>query len=223
MGNLVIAFCCFRPKQYTEKMNDFREIEHLSALKQLQRVMLKNFDLLIINNTKVKNDKLMDFLDYENYIEIHSNTGTKNKGIGELAMLQRLNGKGMLNKYEKIIYFGGRNLITSSHIFEKTNSMTSDALVSNAPYMYLNGDFMEAHDELYNTNAFAMKRDILQRFSDSIDFEYMLMAKMGVEQMLYEFIHKNSINYKEIEWLGIIRNDWQRTGKLNNIRNYHIC
>ena len=60
MKNLAILFCSIRPSNKKNKINDFREIEYLNCLKQLKRVIPKNFDILICENTIDKMDEIIN-------------------------------------------------------------------------------------------------------------------------------------------------------------------
>ena len=53
--------------------------------------------------------------------------------------------------------------------------------------------------------------------------QYLSDNHIGSEYNLYNFVKENNISYEWLEWLGRIRNDWERTGTPYNLDNYHIC
>ena len=46
---------------------------------------------------------------------------------------------------------------------------------------------------------------------------------IGSEQNLFNFINENKIKYEWLDWLGLIRNDWERNGNVLDVNNFHIC
>ena len=50
-----------------------------------------------------------------------------------------------------------------------------------------------------------------------------LSQHLGSEQILYNFVKQNKIEYEWLEWLGMVRNDWERNGKVLDVNNFHVC
>lgn len=50
-----------------------------------------------------------------------------------------------------------------------------------------------------------------------------LSQHLGSEQLLYNFVNENKIEYEWLDWLGIVRNDWERNQKVLDVNNFHIC
>ena len=38
-----------------------------------------------------------------------------------------------------------------------------------------------------------------------------------------DFVERNNIEYEWLDFLGLIRNDWQRNNNSLDISNYHVC
>ena len=47
--------------------------------------------------------------------------------------------------------------------------------------------------------------------------------QIGSEYNLYDFVERNNIEYEWLDFLGLIRNDWQRNNNASDISNYHVC
>ena len=48
MKNLALVFCSIRPQQLSENVCDYREIEYFRTISQLQRVIPKSFDMVVV-------------------------------------------------------------------------------------------------------------------------------------------------------------------------------
>jgi hypothetical protein len=46
---------------------------------------------------------------------------------------------------------------------------------------------------------------------------------VGSEQLLYNFVNQNKFEYEWLEWLGMVRNDWERNRKVLDVNNFHVC
>ena len=47
--------------------------------------------------------------------------------------------------------------------------------------------------------------------------------QVGSEQILFNFINENDIVVEWLDTFGVIRNDWQKNGKILDVNNFHIC
>lgn len=230
--NLALAFCSIRPMIYGIGMNDDREMEYLIALRQMERVLPSTYDWRILDNTvenldQIKSLSLRDFLASKSVSFVEGNTGTRNKGIGELNMLSYAHTNGLFLDYSKVSYLGGRNIITCPYFFERSEKLEKSILVNNSPYLYFGEGVLDPpHPELFNTNAVTFKTqtlvDFIAYFLQPRVKSEMERMQIGVEQVLFHFIKEHCVSYEVIEWLGIIRNDWTRTHEVFNINNYHI-
>ena len=72
---------------------------------------------------------------------------------------------------------------------------------------------------------FSMKSDKMVMYADfSIQqMDYNLQNQIGSEYNLYDFVERNNIDYEWLDFLGLIRNDWQRNNNASDISNYHVC
>ncbi|CAN1593520.1 hypothetical protein MCEMKE138_00236 [Candidatus Pelagibacterales bacterium] len=241
MKNLALAFCSLRPINYKKKINDFREIEYLNCLKQLLRIIPKNFDIIICENTidkidDINNDELKILLKNNNTLFLGSVfNNIKNIGMGELTMLYHSLKKCSLKKYKFISYISARKIYTCPYVFEKTNSLKKDTLISNPNFLYLTGKyFLNPKKELFNDMFFSMKKKFMIKYANFAMtivkknpkfLRYNLIKKKpaGSEQILFEFIKKEKLSYEYLDWLGIIRNQVIDSKDYFNIKNFHIC
>ena len=233
MKNLALGFCSLRPVQLPEDVCDARENEYLICLKQLKRVLPESFDLLICENTiddpeQIRNDELREFLSDEEMCVTGSegNIGTKNKGMGELLMLKTALEETDLDNYKNISYITARRFFTCPYVFERTESLEKQALLSNPDFPFLNGKFGESYKVgLYNDMFFSMNTSVMVDYANyAIKYiEENPTPSLGSEQLLFSFVNENGIEYEWLKWLGIIRNDWERTNTILDINNFHTC
>ena len=148
MKNLAIGFSSIRPVQIPEEICDAREEEYLKCLKQLKRVLPKSFDFLLCENTiddpnQIKNDELRSFLAETEMCAMgsESNIGTSNKGLGELLQLKTALDQVKVDDYENISYVTTRGIYTNPYVFEKTENLEVQALLSNPDFVFLNGTY----------------------------------------------------------------------------------
>jgi len=233
MKHLALGFCSLRPVQLPDEVNDAREEEYLICLKQLKRVLPDSFDLLICENTindpeEIRNDELREFLSEEEMCVTGSegNIGTKNKGMGELLMLKTALGETDLDNYKNISYITARRFFTCPYVFERTERLEKQALLSNPDFAFLNGKFVESHKQgLYNDMFFSMNTSVMFDYANYA-IEYMENSpsqSVGSEQLLYNFVDQKEVTYEWLEWLGMVRNDWERNRKVLDVNNFHVC
>ena len=233
MKNLALAFCSIRPQQLSENICDYREKEYLMTLQQLERVLPESFDLLICENTiddpdQIKNKELRELLSESELCAVGSeaNIGTKNKGMGELLMLKSALDETDLDSYKNVSYISARRLFTCPYVFERTETLEKQALLSNPDFAFLNGKFLKSHKTgVYNDMFFSMKTSVIVDYAEYAihHMKVDLSQNLGSEQILYNFVKENKIEYEWLNWLGIIRNDWERNHEILNINNFHIC
>ena len=199
----------------------------------MKRVLPKSFDLLVCENTiddesQIKDDELRDFLSDTEMCATgsESNVGTTNKGMGELALL--MSGLEQVNPedYENISYVTGRQFYTCPYVFERTERLEKDALLSYPDFVFLDGRVQEnERGRLFNDMFFSMKSDkmVMDAKYSIKKIDYMIENQIGSEYNLYDFVERNEIEYEWLDFLGLIRNDWQRNNKALDISNYHVC
>jgi len=233
MKNLALGFCSLRPIQLSEEVNDARENEYLICLQQLKRVIPDSFDLLICENTiddpeEIKSNELRQFLSESEMCVTGSegNIGTKNKGMGELLMLKTALEETDLDNYKNISYISARKLYTCPYVFERTERLEKQALLSNPDLVFLNGNFAKTHKQgMYNDMFFSMSSSVMLDYANYAINYIKTNSSQGVgsEQLLYNFVNENKIEYEWLNWLGIVRNDWERNQKVLDVNNFHIC
>lgn len=232
MKNLALAFCSIRPSQLSESVCDARESEYYICLQQLKRVLPKSFDLVVCENTidselQIKNDGLRAFLSDTEMVSTGSdgNIGTKNKGLGELFMLNASIDELDVSQYQNISYITARRFFTCPYVFERTEKLQAKALVSNPDFVFLDGRVLESYKgPLFNDMFFSMKSETMVEYAKySMErVNYLSDNHIGSEYNLYDFINENKIEYEWLDWLGLIRNAWEINGNTSDISNFHI-
>lgn len=232
MKNLALAFCSIRPTQLSESVCDARENEYYICLQQLKRILPKSFDLVVCENTidselQIKNDALRQLLSDIEIVSTGSdgNIGTKNKGLGELFMLNAAVDELDISQYENISYITARRFFTCPYVFERTEQLQVKALLSNPDFVFLDGRVLESYKgPLFNDMFFSMKSDTMVEYAkySMSRVEHLSSNHIGSEYNLYDFINENQIDYDWLEWLGLIRNAWEINGNTLDISNFHI-
>ena len=153
------------------------------------------------------------------------NIGTVNKGMGELLMLSSTLEELDIDKYVNITYISARHLLTCPYVFERTERLQKDAIISNPDFVMMDGRVEETHKGgLYNDMIFSMRSKTMREYSDySKKYVSFDQRQVGSEQILFNFINENDIEYEWLDTLGVIRNDWQKNGKILDVNNFHIC
>ena len=215
-----------------------REIEYLKCLNQIKRVIPKNFDILICENTinkenEISNNELKSLLkDNNSFLMGSIDNNTENIGFGELMMLHSSLIKVPVNDYNFISYITARRIFTCPYVFEMTNNCVKDALISNPDFLYLNGQYVKVEKQgLYNDMFFSMRTKHMIEYAN---FAYkiiknknsiynLIKRKTGSEHILFEYVKKNKLSCQYLDWLGIIRNDWRKGDNFLDFNNFHLC
>jgi len=233
MKHLALGFCSLRPIQLSDEVNDARENEYFICIQQLKRVLPESFDLLICENTindpeEIRNNDLRKLLSESEMCVTGNvgNIGTKNKGMGELLMLKTALMETDIDSYKNISYITSRRFFTCPYVFDKTERLEKSALLSNPDFAFLNGKFIETNKYgAYNDMFFSMNASVMLNYANyafkHIESDHSQL--LGSEQILYNFIEDNNIDYEWLNWLGIVRNDWERNNKILDVNNLHIC
>lgn len=233
--NLAILFCSFRPHQYPALVGTGREKEyHMCIAHMLEVIPLDRFDVVVVDNTVgsidgVTNSDLSKLLLEDDRITdvffLQENIGSKNKGLGEIHMLSSVLEQIPVGKYKNIAYVTARKIVTNPYIFEKTDSMLKEALLSNPDIRYLTGKLLPASPGAFNDMFFAMSDRLMRSYAaySMSRTEHNLRQSIGSEQNLFQFVSENNVEYEWLKWLGIVRNDWMLDYEQTNIQNMHIC
>ena len=146
--------------------------------------------------------------------------------MGELLMLKSSLDETDLDSYKNVSYISARRLFTCPYVFERTETLEKQALLSNPDFAFINGKFLKSHKTgVYNDMFFSMKTSVIVDYAEYAihHMKVDLSQNLGSEQILYNFVKENKIEYEWLNWLGIIRNDWERNNEILNINNFHIC
>lgn len=229
MKNLILCFSSFHVHS---DPNNQRESEYLKCYEQLLRLKPESFDLIFIDNTTkniehVLNKNLKILLTSHKHILYDQNIGIHNKGLGELHMLSVVGSSIDFNNYENIVYLTGRRIITCPYVFEKTERLTKEALISNPPIVrIMDGYVNPVNNKCYNDMFFAMKNNIMIKYTEfAKPFFNDAINSLGSEEILYKFINDKNISYEWVESLGFVRNDWNSSSSVYNTdyKNFQFC
>jgi len=225
MNNLIFCSAAFHIPNYSKEK---RENEYYYCLKQLKRMLPKNFTIVVCDNTvkdinEIKNRQLKELLQTVKFLCLNRNIGKQNIGMGELDELIYTSLNINFNDYDKIVYFTLRKIVTNPWIFEKVNSMEKNALICNPDFLHLNSNYdfkySTATPKLYNDMFFCLKSKLML---DYVEYSknkimYNLQNKIGSEQNLYNFINEKNIKYEWLNCLGLLRIDYKANNEIQLI------
>lgn len=230
-GHQLIVFVSLQPKGFSKAALRARQRQYATALAQLRRVLpSEGWSVLVAENTlwpkRLDNDgEFSSLLTGWDFVSVPQNQGNKNKGVGEIDMLTFALENCETSGLSSISYLTGRHLVSNRYIFDKTENMKYDGLVSNPNFLYLDGEFHEvSRDSLYNDMFFSLRPHLMQDYADFFvsNRQRMLDEGIGSEQLLFSFIHERGLRCEWLDQLGLIR--LERTQRWRFARSrWHIC
>lgn len=226
--NLVFCSASFHIPSYA---HDVRENEYHICLFQMLRMIPNNYDIVVCDNTvtcvqDLQCEKLRQIFTSNPNIQIlflERNIGTHNIGMGELDELIYTSTQIDFTKYDKIVYFTLRKIMTNPYLFEKVNAISKDALVSNPGFLFFekNNTFTYKHSipNLFNDMFFAMSSPLMLQYIEysRAHIAYNLKNNIGSEQNLHHFIKYYHIDCEFLESLGLIRIDYKKEHQIQLI------
>jgi hypothetical protein len=232
--NILIFFISLFPKNYKKRILKSREEDYLTSIRQTKRFLEnRNWDVIYCENTigeieKLKHTRLWAELSDQKILMLENNIGHTNKGIGELDMMVSVakQYEKFLNQADYVSYFSGRRIMANPYLIEKSENLKSSALISNPDFLYLDGTYAPVEKkDMYNDMFFTMKKEVFYKY---VKYTGELLTSLssstviGSEQLLFQFINKNDINYEWLPALGVIRRDTYQKG-LFTLDKWHIC
>ena len=225
MKHLIFASASFHISNYNYLL---RENEYYYCLKQLLRVIPSNFEVVVCDNSIKSIDELQSIdlkseLQKVKFLILNRNIGNKNIGMGELDELIHVYNNIDFTKYDKIIYFTLRKIVTNPYVFEKVNTMNKNALISNPPFLHIKNNFTFNYSNptpnLYNDMFFALSSQLMINYVEYSKEKiiYNLNNGIGSEQNLFKFINENKIDYEWLDILGFIRIDYKAQNEIQLI------
>jgi hypothetical protein len=241
-NNLIFASASFHPTRnnvlFKKKDLIKHEQEYLFCLEQLKRVVPENFEIYIVDNSienseDIISDNLRELLEGLNviYTAESVNSKIKNIGVAELKELFHLESVLNFDKYSKICYFTSRRFITNPYVFEKTEQLEKEALLSNPDFVYLDGRVHKTEKNgMYNDMFFAMKSSTMKRYIEYSKnrIDHLEENMINSESNLYDFVTEFNISTEYIKFLGFFRYDYFSRRKYGRIKkrsikhNYHF-
>lgn len=203
------------------------------AFESIIRHKPANLDLIFIDNSdfqeyarKNSNPVVRDlnslFMGQQHLI-YPGNTGMKNKGFGELDMMNHVCKSMDLSVYDHIQYITGRQIHTTNLMLNLHNVEVFDIAAGNPKFYFLNGEVQDPGDEeSMNDMFFIMKSDFFVRYCEFFEQNRKNMSTsktFGSEQLLWNFMQGVNHEHYKIENMGILRN---ATNELSRIGSWHL-
>lgn len=237
-NNLVLSFCSLRPEGLSSEVCDQRESEYLRCLTQLRRVLPKNTESVrwtwvVVENTlkaAPHSEELFSFLTTcpDHLLLVGRNTGTLNKGLGELDMLAEASAAfNSFEGFDRVFYSTGRKYLTSPYVFERQWEPGAEAVVSDCLLLEIvTGKEFPTCECQYNDTLFAATGARMAEYAKwSRDrAEHMLLNSIGSERNLWSFLHDNKVPHETLGYLGVLRHDWGvNLTSLEDIKTLQLC
>jgi hypothetical protein len=232
--HILLNFMSIFPVQYgrLEKSRRLEEYK-VSLARTLQLIDLNKWCLILCENTfNGSEEMLKDLLgirvDAIKVAQLNFNSGSTNKGIGELDMAAKalVVFQELIDKASTVSYFTGRHIISNELVFEKTETLINDTLISNPNFFYLNGSTRESEKKgLYNDMFFSMKTAVFKAYVNEFNAKRsrLISKNVGSEQYLYSFINEHRLSFSWINNLGLIRRDKTKKFFIFSRSTLHIC
>ena len=115
--------------------------------------------------------------------------------------------------------------ITNPYVFERTENLNKDALLSNPDFTYLDGEIVPSEKiGMFNDMFFAMKLETIVKYIEfsKKQIDYMDKNMVSSENNLYNFISEENVEYEYLDFLGFLRYDYYRKNKDGIKHNYHF-
>lgn len=157
-----------------------------------------------------------------------SNFGSRNKGLGELAMLDRALEEfpEIVEKCSTLSYMTGRRVVTCPYVFERTQALTAQILAGNPDFVYTDGKVIFSHkDRMLNDMFFSMEAPLMAEYSNfSRDRrDYLEGNLISSERNLFEFVAARKLEVEWLPWLGFIRPEIGRSRLRPRRIDWHFC
>lgn len=230
---MLLFFMSLCPNGLSKKRLKRRLMDYQTSLHHIFRIIPPNWEILICENTLSQDEiRISKLLRLEGksvrFCLSETNTGEVNKGIGELDMM--LTALDRFRLYladaKAIAYFTGRRIMTNEFLFQKSQNIKKEAIISNPDFLYLDGEFLVTKKEgLYNDMFFTMKRDTFYRYAEYYRTKRDNFVDNGVgsEQILYHFVQDCDIDFEWLSNLGLIRRDEIRSSLFRTKQRIHVC
>jgi hypothetical protein len=218
----LLFFMSLRPVNFSPSRLRKRLRDYSASVRRTEKLLAgRDWNIIYCENTisKGETEKFLSVNGVAGDMRLSTvseNLGISNKGIGELDMLS--NGlqdyRGLIEESKTISYFSGRRIMANHYLIERTEALSSSALVSNPDFFGMDGSTIASSEEqgLYNDMFFSMKTSILKKYLEYYrdQKEHALADKIGSEQLLYQFINSNGIDFEFLDSLGLLRREERR-------------
>ncbi len=222
MNLLILGLGSWKVKDSTgsDSTNIDRQTLYAIAWQRMFEVMPRGTKVIVAENTVSSLNEVHPVLarqinreEVSKLVLIKDNSlGSQNKGAGEYMMCKESTRQGaeLFEQAEWTIYFTSRYPMSFPYIFDYIlRHQEKDAIVANATYLYSSGKEIMGGPENFNDVIFAMKKEWFIRYVESMDPEKLTADKMNSEHHLFNFIHKNKLNYQEVSRWGLFRYDYK--------------
>ena len=208
-----------------------RLLQYKAGIDSIIRNLPNHTTKLIVDNTGyfysnpkrltkfISTHKDVYILSYEN------NSGTSNKGLGELEMLESASTILDFSQYKKIFYLTGRYLYTQPYSMRIAIESNANFVFCKPNFYGLDGQIrLDGGAEVLNDMFFCADSKFINNYLDfyRLNKERMVEFEIPSERLLWEFhsSQKDKVNYswEELESIGIVRTTSKRRYSIDEIQ-----
>jgi hypothetical protein len=228
--NLAIIFSSIHLGS-SKKDSTVRLLQYKAGIDSIIRNLPNKTIKLIVDNTGYfcsEPKRLTKFLSTYKDVYILSyenNSGTSNKGLGELEMLESASATFDFSQYKKILYLTGRYLYTQPYSMRIAIESKANFVFCKPNFYGLDGQIrLDGGVEVLNDMFFCADSELMNNYLDfyHLNKERMLELEIPSERLLWEFhtSQKDKTNYswEELESIGIVRTTSKRRYSIDEIQ-----
>lgn len=181
------------------KLNqDKRKEQYINGIKRiLEYEHIKNFDIVLVDNTTTSIDKdiqqVMPFISETITIDKNEN-GQRNPGAGILDVWHHL--KNDISTYDWIIHFEPRQMMKDFRIFE--------TFMENPRNIFMYGDNKKNH---YYTGLFTIKSSTLLYYLSKMDGKNLARKHICLEYNMFEILNDVNVTIDIVDKMGVLWHD----------------
>lgn len=208
-----------------------RNMQYITGVNSILRNLPKSTTKVVVDNTgflKV-HPEVIDtrFLAADNlYVLSYSqNSGTSNKGIGELEMLESVSKIFCLEKFDKLLYLTGRYFYSQPYTFQIALNSTANFVYCKPTFYGLDSQSrLDGDPEVLNDMFFCGDSLFMSNYISFFQANRINMERLNIpsERLLWEFheTQKTSKDFisEEIPAIGILRATSNRSYSIDEIQ-----
>ena len=228
--SVAIIFTSFKIGVSRKNQNN-RNMQYIAGVNSILRNLPKSTTKVLVDNTGYLNAKpeIIEalFIGTEDFylLSYPANSGTSNKGIGELEMLDSVSKVFSLEKFDRILYLTGRYFYSQPYSFQIALNSKANFVYCKPTFFGLDGQSRPDGDsEVLNDMFFCGDSRFISGYLSYFRSNRSRMEKLNIpsEKLLWEFhqSQKDIIDFfsEELPAIGILRATSNRSYSIDELQ-----